>query len=161
MELADYQLADLLSIAGATIGIIIAGGVLLQCMSTKYIGVFDRYRALTTEFRGANLSDQRRGSLKQQIMCYSKQITFLNYASLAVVLAVLCFLVVVATASLSVMFPRTMAFRFIGTAGLFAGLLCNAVGAGLFLFETLLQRATITKELSDFKDLPYFEEALH
>src|SRR5438270_10688643 len=74
---ADYKLADLLGIAGATIGIIIAAGVLLQCFSTRYIAVFERYRALAGEYRGEQVSDPRRGNLRNELVDYRRQIRFL------------------------------------------------------------------------------------
>lgn len=159
-EMADYKLADVLGIAGATIGIIIAGGVLLQCLSTKYIGVFERYRGLTGEYRTNHFSDPRRGSLRFQIACYRRQIAYLNFASLCVALALVLFLVTVAVAGLSVIFPAAMALRLAGTVTLFGGLLLIGAGVSLLACETMLQRRTTSKEVEDFGDLPSPQEAL-
>ena len=110
-EMADYKLGDLLGIAGATIGIIIAGGVLLGAISGRYAALFDRFRALTGELRGDKRSDSRRGSLQTQLNSYRSRLSYLNYGSAAVTAALLLFLATVATASLAVMFPKALVFR--------------------------------------------------
>src|SRR4051794_17592073 len=121
-ELADYKLGDLMGIAGATIGIIIAGGILLQCFTTHYTAVFDRFRTLTGEYRGNDSSDSRRKSLKNQILNYARQIRFINGASICVAVALVLFLITVADASLSVAFPKALVLRSVGTVTLMAGL---------------------------------------
>src|SRR4051812_3207285 len=78
---ADYKLSDMLSIAGATIGIIIAGAILMGNVIARYIAIFERYRALTGEYRDNHFSDQRRGGLKNQICNYALQITYLHWGS--------------------------------------------------------------------------------
>src|SRR4051812_38551634 len=106
--MADYKLSDFLGIAGATVGIIIAGGILMGNMSAQYIAIFERFRTLTSEYRGNNCSDLRRGGLKRQITSYGRQILHLNIASLFVSLAVLAFLATVTVASLSVIYPHVL-----------------------------------------------------
>ncbi|MBY0524609.1 MAG: DUF2721 domain-containing protein [Gemmataceae bacterium] len=157
---ADYKLADLLGIAGATIGIIIAAGILLQCISTKTIGVFERYRTLTGEYRGNHSSEPRRGSLQSQISTYRSQMVCLNSASFAVATAALFFLVTVGVASLSVMWPQLMLLRVLGTFGLFGGLLLIGVGVSLMAAEIYLERNAIGRETADLGDVPSIEEAL-
>lgn len=160
VEPIDYKLADLLSIAGATIGIIIAAGVILQMLSTKYTAIFERYRGLAGEYRSNHFSDPRRDSLKNQLSTYRRQIIYLNYSSLCVSLAVITFLVTVGVAGASVMFPQVMALRTVGTVALFAGLALIAVGIGLQVLELIVQRHSIGEEVSDFPDLPSVAEAL-
>jgi Na+/glutamate symporter len=158
-EMADYKLSDMLGIAGATIGIIIAGGVLLGAVVGRYSGVFDRYRSLTGELRANDSSDPRRGSLNRQVNVYRKQIVFLNYGSLCLTLALLCFLVTVGIASMSVIFPKAMILRALGTLGLFAGLLLIAVAVFLLMLDTLAERPMIVQETSDLEGQPSPEEA--
>ncbi len=51
MEISDDKLTDLLGSAGATIGIIIAGAIFLQFMSTKAIELTTHSRELTGDYR--------------------------------------------------------------------------------------------------------------
>src|SRR4051794_17928531 len=106
--MADYKLADMLGIAAATIGIIIAGGILLGWLSSKYADAYSRFRQLTSEHRNGQPSDSRRGSLQDQIASCRRQVVLLCYGSLAITLALVAFLLTVSLASLSVIFPGVM-----------------------------------------------------
>lgn len=151
---ADFKLADLLGIAGATIGIIIAAAILMGGFHAKYLGLFERYRALTGEYRGDGPSDPRRGSLRAQIPNYRRRMNFLSIAGALMSVAVLLFILVVAVASVSVAYPHVLALRTVGTIGLILGLALIAGAVALDLRETLLSRQAIGQELEDFSDLP-------
>lgn len=57
LNVAEYKLTDLLSSAGATIGVIIAGTIFLQFLNTKYDQLAGRYRELTKEYRSGGNGD--------------------------------------------------------------------------------------------------------
>ncbi len=158
--MADYKLSDMLGIAGATIGIIIAGGILLGWLGAKYIDAYTRFRQLTSEHRNNQVSDSRRGSLQDQISSSRRQVALLCYGSLAIILALLAFLVTVGLASLSVIYPKVMVIRTLGTVCLFIGLALIGGGLLLSLAETVVQRMTLGKEVADFSDIPSAQEAL-
>jgi len=159
-QVADYKLTDLLSTAGATVGIIIAAGILLGNLGAQYVAIVERFRGLASEYRGNNFSDPRRENLQTELSSYRRQILLLNWATMFVALAVVLFLISVATAGLSIVYPEVMAFRTIGTVGLLAGLLLIAVGVALQFVETFVQRQAIHKEVADFSDLPPASEAI-
>ncbi len=160
MTLVDYKLSDLLGIAGATIGIIIAGAILLGGLIGQYTALFERYRALTGEYRDNHASDPRRGSLQNQIANYRLQVRFLNIGSLLVSLALLLFLLTVGVASLSVMFPKDLWLRTAGTACLFGGLLLIFLAVTLQGVAIFMSRHAIGKEVADIADVPSAEETL-
>jgi len=153
-EVADYKLADLLGIAGATIAIIIAGAILTGGFAAKYVGLFERYRGLTGEYRTNSASDPRKGSLRGQIANYRLRIHCMNIASICMGVALILFLLTVATASLSVIYPHTPLLRTLGTVGLFGGLTLIGGAVLMDLAETILSRGTIGVELADFSDVP-------
>ena len=153
-EMADYKLSDMLGISGATIGIIIAAGILLGNLTGRYSGVFDRYRALTGELRLDKASESRRGSLQAQINVYRKQIVYLNYGSRCLTLALLFFLLTVGIASMSVIFPKAMILRSLGTLGLFAGLLLIAVAVVMLLLDARIEKPMVIQETADLDGQP-------
>lgn len=159
MLAVTYQLPELLSVAGATIGVVIAGAILLQGFYTRYKDLFDHYRALTSEYRANSMSDLRRVSLKRQITVYRRCLTLLNSASVLLTLALLCFLLTVALAGGGIVFPHLEFFRVTGTIGLFAGLLLIAIAVCISLPVIIVSRRAADQEVIDFSDLPSPEEA--
>jgi hypothetical protein len=157
---ANFKLSDLLGVAGATIGIIIAAGILLQFLSTKYVAVYERYRSLTGEYRGNHFSDPRKGSLQDQIACHRRQVKCLSSASLLVAGAIIFFLFTVGVASASVIYPDLLVLRTAGTSTLFLGLSMIGVGITLEMVDLVLQWQSVGKEVSDFSDIPTTAEAL-
>jgi hypothetical protein len=159
--MADYKLADMLGIAGATIGIIIAAGILLGMVNARYTVMFDRYRSLTGELRGHGNHDVRHNRLRRQIVTARRQLAYLSFGSMAIMVAVLTFLGTVAVASLAVIYPKEMVLRTAGTVALFTGLGLIGLGVLLLLLDTLAERPSITYEAGDLDELPSYAEARH
>lgn len=157
-NIADYELPNLVSIAGATIALIISGAIFLQGFHNKHKDITERYRGLTAEYRLGSGSDLRRGSLRGQILSYYRRIRLLNYAALLVGVALLAFIMTVTVAGLSVLYPHLWALKVAGTLGLFAGLMLIATAVCLDLVETFLSRPLIGQEVEDFDDVPKPEE---
>src|SRR5688500_7549329 len=104
-DIAEYKLTDLLSSAGATIGVIIAGTIFLQFMSTKYLELSSRYRELTKEYRGKAAEEPRHDPLRTQIRIYRCRLRLINRASWLGALALLSFLSAVLSGGLSMAYP--------------------------------------------------------
>jgi len=145
----DFGLTDLLGSAGATIGVIIAGTIFLQFLSSKYVELSGRYRSLTGEYRKGGAGESRHSLLQKQIGTYRRRLFLLNRASWLACVALLCFLVAVLLGGLSMVFPTAAAVKWAGTSGLFAGLALIAGGVGLELYESVLARFEIGEEVGD------------
>lgn len=151
-EVAEYKLTDLLSSAGATIGVIIAGTIFLQFLSTKFTELGERYRELTAEYRGVDQEHTRHRPLRSQIQNYRQRLVLLNRASWMGALALLSFLLSVMAGGLSLAFPPIRTFKTVGTTGLAVGLLLIAVAVSLELAESIMARREILEEISDLDD---------
>lgn len=148
----NYKLTDLLSTAGATIGIIIAGTIFLQFVNTKYMDLAGRYRELTSEYRGVPGEHGRHGPLRALIQHYRRRLTLLNRASWIAALALLAFLSAVLVGGLSILYPPVVAFRTAGTWSLLGGLLLIGIAVLLNLIETIMARKEIGDEIADLDD---------
>jgi len=151
-EVAEYKLTDLLSSAGATIGVIIAGTIFLQFLSTKYLELSSRYRELTREYRGKHADEPRHGPLRTQIRIYRKRLRLINRASWLGAIALLSFLFAVLAGGFSMAFPPVRAFKAVGTAGLFFGLVFVAAAVCVELYESILARHEVGEEIADLDD---------
>ncbi len=147
-----YKLTDLLSAAGATIGIIIAGTIFLQFINTKYLDLSGRYRELASEYRGVPGEHGRHGPLRSLIQRYRRRLILLNRASWISAVALLCLLVAVLLGGLSILFPPIVAFRAGGTFGLMLGLLLIGIAVFMNLMESILARSEIGDEIADLDE---------
>jgi Protein of unknown function (DUF2721) len=153
-EILKFNLPNMLGIAVSMVALIIASSIFFQCLTTKYIAIVERYRNLTGEYRGGHSSPPRHGSLHEQIEIYKQQLHCLTRASTALAVAILVFLVTIATAALSVAMPWSISIKVVSGISLFVGLVLIAVGVCFELWENQLARKASLSELADFEDIP-------
>jgi hypothetical protein len=151
-SVSDYKLTELLSSAGATIGVIIAGTIFLQFMSTKYSELCSRYRELAGEYRGRQPNEPRHVPLQSEIRLYRRRLRLMNRASGLAAMALMCFLVAVLAGGMSMLYPSLRLYKFIGTAGLFLGLILIAGAVSHELAEIILSRHELGDEIADLDD---------
>ena len=151
-RVSDYKLTDLLSAAGATIGVIIAGTIFLQFLSTKYTELSGRYREMALEYRKRREDEPRHGPLQAQIRLYRRRLRLMHLASCVAAISELCFLLAVLAGGFSMLYPPQRAFKYIGTAGLFAGLLLMAAAVALEFIEIVLTFSEVSRETADLDD---------
>lgn len=151
-EVSEYKLTELVSSAGATIGVIIAGTIFLQFLSTKYIELYKRYVELAAEYRGVADEHNRHGPLREQIKGYRRRLVLLHRASCLAAIALLCFLVAVASGGLSLIYPPVRPIKAVGTAGLGLGILLIATAVALELVESYKARDEIWHEIRDLDE---------
>ena len=142
----DYKLTDLLGAAGSTIGIIIAGAIFLQFLTTRYLDISGRFRALTGECRQGELSGPREASLQTQIRLYRKRLQLVNWASWLGAGALLLFLLTLICGGLSLIWPEQSVLKVGGTAGLFLGLGSILAAVVIHLIESVIARHEIAEE---------------
>lgn len=152
LAVSDYKLTDLLSTAGATIGIIIAGTIFLQFVNTKYLELSGRYRELAVEYRGVPGEHGRHGPLRTLIQRYRKRLVLLNRASWLAAIAMLCFLGAVLIGGLSMLYPPVEMLKAAGTFGLMVGLLLIGVAVSFVLSESIQARTEIGEEIADLDE---------
>lgn len=151
-EISDYKLTDLLSSAGATIGVIIGGVIFLQFLSSKYVELANRYRDLTKDYRDGRGGNERHGPLRYLIQVYHRRLWLLVRASWLAGAALLGFIIAVLAGGLSVAFPAVVTFKAVGSIGLLLGLLLIGAGMTVELWESVLARHEIGSEVADLDE---------
>jgi hypothetical protein len=149
---SEYKLTDLLSAAGATIGIIIAGTIFRQFLSTKYRELLGRYRSLTGEYRDGGAGESRHVLLQEEIRCYHRRLRLTSWASRLSAMALLSFLGAVLAGGLSMVWPAVVAIKVTGTMSLMLGLVLMGVGVALDLFESFYDQHEIGAEAEDLDE---------
>ena len=115
IRVSEFKLTDLLSSAGATIGVIIAGTIFLQFLSTKYAELAGRYRELAGEYRTREESEPRHDPLRILIRAYRRRLRLMNRASALAAVALLCNLLAILAGGLSLLYPPQRFFKYLGT----------------------------------------------
>jgi hypothetical protein len=150
--MSDFKLEDLLSSAGATAGIIIAGMIFLQFLSSKYTELCGRYRELAVEYRDCCEDKPRHGPLQSEIRMYRRRLSLMNRASAVAAIALMGFLLAVLAGWGSILLPRWTFFKHIGIVSLLAGLALVAAAVAIELFEIILARHELHEETADLDD---------
>jgi hypothetical protein len=150
--IAEYKLSDLLSSAGATIGIIIGGTIFLQFLSTKYTELSGRLREIAAEYRQKADKEPRHGPLQDQVRLYRKRLVLLHWGSSLGAVALLSLLAAVLAGALSMIYPSLRVIKTLGTAALLFGLVLIAAAVALEFVETVMAAKEIVDEVADLDD---------
>ncbi|MBX9677256.1 MAG: DUF2721 domain-containing protein [Gemmataceae bacterium] len=151
-DIAEFKLTDLLSGAGATIGVIIAGVIFLQFLSSKYNELLNRYHTLTSDYRKGGAAETRHGILQSQIRLFRLRMRLINWASWIAAGAVNFFIIAVIAGGMSMVFPEAGIVKWIGACGLFLGLIAIAAAVFVKLYESVLARHDGNDEAGDLDD---------
>jgi hypothetical protein len=71
--MSEFDLKDLLEAVGPTASLIFAAWIFLTFLQARYTAAYERFRALIAELRSHRGQDQRRTSLRQQILLYKRR----------------------------------------------------------------------------------------
>jgi hypothetical protein len=152
LAIADFKTTDLLGAAGATTGLMIAGTLFLQFLSAKYIGLYARYIQLTDEYRNGKNEEPRHGSVCAEIRIYRERLWLLSWGNWLAGLALLCLIVAVLSGGCSMAFPEELAFKWSATVSLGLGLVLIGAGVAIQIWESVLARHEIRREIADLDD---------
>jgi hypothetical protein len=145
---------NIASTIGATIGLVIACSIFLQMITTKFIAVFERFRALTAEYRDNDRSDKRNESLIKQIDIYRRRCQKLRLASNFITYSEFAFVATIILSGLATAFPNFAILTILAAATLLLGLAGMTASAYLEVAENTLNKQIIDSELHDFPQLP-------
>lgn len=154
-QLLDFKVTDLMGVAGATIGLVIANAILLSSVIAKYVPLIDRYRALGEERRRGGQSPQRKFSLREQMRLCAVRIRCLRRGYSILCVTLLAFLIAVSCASLGVMFPKALTVKLICIAALFLGFFLMGCATALQLIENAVSKREVASEREDLSDIEH------
>ncbi|MFL5328715.1 MAG: DUF2721 domain-containing protein [Gemmataceae bacterium] len=144
----DIDLAQLASVAGATVGLVVATAILLSWLTARYSPNFDRYRALCEEFRRGP-HGERRDNVREEIFLFQKRLHWINRGSCILCVALLCSLVGIVCATLSILIRDQPIIIIGGLGSLFLSLVLFGLAIMVVLVENRLDLQAITNEAQD------------
>lgn len=150
--IANFKVTDLFNTVGAPIGVIIAGTIFLQFLSSKYVGLFCTFAQLTKEYREHQKTAPRHTPLVTQIAIYRRRLWLLTWASWVAACALVILILPIIAGLLSLAFPEFITLKEIGLFCLVLGMCLIGGGVALELSESIVARHEIREELADLDE---------
>ncbi len=150
---AGIDLPKLAGEAGATVGLLIAIGILQSWLTSRYVPAFNHYRALCQELRGYRDQTKRRGSLRDQIDAYRRRLRLLSVGSELLSWAILCAVLTVCAAAASTIAAALPWLQTVGIITLFAAFLLVILAMALEMRENRMDRKAIASEAVDLDEV--------
>ena len=147
------DLIRLVNVAQAPVSLVIATSIFLHMLTSRYVPMYDRLRALTDEYRKDPRDHSRQSSIQQQIRLYEKRIKATQAASVWLNVAVVCFLGTVCASATTIIYPQNVPLRLAGLISMALGILLLLIAIAYELYEDRFSRAALRIELSEFPEI--------
>ncbi|MBX9622910.1 MAG: DUF2721 domain-containing protein [Gemmataceae bacterium] len=153
MTLPDIDLPKVAGAAASAVGLIIASTILVSFVSTRYTSALERYTDLTDGFRGYQDRNKRREALREQVRQYRRRLRLLSWASELLCWVMICAVVTVVAAGVSMVFPGHRGLDLAGAFTLLLTLSLDVVAIGLVVAETRIDRRAVEAEAMDLDEV--------
>lgn len=149
----DFDLKDLLEAVGPTASLIFAAWIFLTFLQARYTAAYERFRALIAEFRSHSDQDQRRTSLRQQILIYKRRCEQMRLATNIGVTSAILLITALICAALGTMYDTVSAWKYLTGCCAIIGLLLVIWAAALVLIENSTVQRLLESDMSDVPEL--------
>jgi hypothetical protein len=134
--MSGFELKDVLTAVGPTASLIFAAWIFLTFLQQRYTSAYERYRALISEYRQGGLHDQRKRSVRDQILLYKLRCERMRWATnIGVVSAIVLIGTLISSALYTV--SRLEFLKYVATTCAVAGLLLVVWAAIVVLRENI------------------------
>jgi hypothetical protein len=152
VSMNGFELKDVLTAVGPTASLIFAAWIFLSFLQQRYTSAYERYRSLISEYRQSDLRDQRKTSVRDQILLYKLRCERMRWATnIGVVSAIVLICTLIAGALYTVSHVEFL--KYVSTACAIGGLLLVIWAAVVVLRENIEIQHAIDSELTDLPDL--------
>jgi hypothetical protein len=149
----DFSTKDLLQALGPTASLIFAAWIYMTFLQQRYLSAFSTYRALLDGYREDGASEERRSSIRNQIMQYKKRCQLMRIATNVGLSAAILLILTLICAAVDVMFPNIIWLKLAISFCAIAGLLLVIVGAVLVIKENSVIQNALDSEIEDIPEL--------
>jgi hypothetical protein len=146
-------LKDLVATIGPGASFMFAAWIFLSYLQQRYTSSYDRYRALLQAYREHPADDQRRRSLREQIILYKGRCEKMRLATNLGIVSAMLLLTAMIAGAISFMYPTLTVFQWTSALGIVIGLLLVVAASAVVLVENVQLQEAIDSELSDLPEL--------
>lgn len=149
----DFELKDLLQAVGPTASLIFAAWIFLSYLQSRYTVAYEHYRALIAELRTHREQDERRASLRSQILEYKRRCELMRRATNIGVVSAIVLISALLSAAVGTIFNAASMWKYLTALCAIGGLLLVVWAASLVIVENCRLQRILDSDLSDLPEL--------
>jgi hypothetical protein len=149
----NFELADILKAIGPSASIIFAAWIFVGFLQQRYDSAVERYRAIIGQYRTGDISDERRGNIRDQVSIYRRRCELMNSANIIGIISAMMLILTLIAGELDVIFPSVSALKYVSAGSALIGFVLVIAAAALAIVESSITHRQLDGELLDVPDL--------
>lgn len=133
--------------------ILFAAWIFIGFLQQRYDAAIERYRACIAEFRGSDMSNERRCNFQEQVLIYRPRCKLISYSSMTGLVLAIVLLLALISGELSIVSPAIDGLKYVGAVAAMLGFVLIIVAAVLVIVESTITHRQIASELMDTPEL--------
>jgi hypothetical protein len=149
------DLSNILKIIGPAASIIFAAWIFMGFLQQRYDSAVSQYREIIREYRTGELTDERRGNIKDLVLTYRRRCTLMMRANLCGLVSAVLFILTLIAAEVSLAIPGLALLQVASAGGAAVGFAAVIVATVFVIMEGLVTQRQLDSELLDIPDLAH------
>jgi hypothetical protein len=125
-------------VIGPAASILFAAWIFMGFLQQRYDAAIERYRACIAEFRGSDVSNERRSNLQEQVLIYRRRCKLMSYSSMTGLVSAIVLLLALISGELSIVFPAIGGLNYVGAIAALLGFVLIIGAAVLVIVESTI-----------------------
>jgi hypothetical protein len=149
----NFDLTSILKAIGPAASIVFAAWIFMGFLQQRYDAAVERYQSMISQYRSGNLSDDRRGNIREEILVYKRRCELMNWASMVGIVSAILLIATLITGELNIIFPKVAPLKYLSAGSALLGFTLIIVAAIIVMVESSIIHRQLDSELLDVPDL--------
>jgi hypothetical protein len=149
----NIDIASVLKAIGLGASIVFAAWIFMGFVQQRYDAAVDRYRGMTGAYRSSELSETRRGNMRDQIGVAKRRCELMHHATVIGLISAVFLILTLIFAAIGMIFTGASLLVYASTLSMIIGFVLVVVAAFYVLVESSIVRRQLVAELLDVPDL--------
>ena len=149
----SYDISNVLKAVGPAASIIFAAWIFMGFLQQRYDTVVARYQTAIETYRSAEMEDDRRLNMKEQILVYKRRCELMSRANIIGLSAAILLILTLITGEIDIMAPGLPLVGYVSAASALAGFSLVILATVYVIVEGSISQRQIVSELMDVPDL--------
>jgi hypothetical protein len=149
----NIDLSNTLKVVGPAASIIFAAWIFMGFLQQRYDSAVTQYREVIREYRENNLSNERRGNIKDQVLVYRRRCALMNAANICGLVSAVLLIITLISAEVSLTFQDLTFVKVLSIGSAMAGFGFVIIATVFVIIEGLITHRQLDSEILDIPDL--------